>query len=460
MEDERVEKLNQAARIERLNQAALGGDINDFYNLIKEDVKLLEHIDELPFVETPLHKVASATETHIPFAMEMLRLKPSFVRKLNPDGLSPIHVALLNGKTQVVRWLLKVDGDLVRVKGREGMTPLHDAAATEDHLDLLVEFLKICPDSIEDVTIRNETALHVAVKCKMLEAFKHLVEWLRQNNSKKTRLWKRKILNWKDEEGNTVLHVAVSTNQPKAVRMLLDSGVDINAKNVKDHTAGDILVKRQEVELLSSSREISEMLQRAEVNKCARYLRSIVLSLEERRLLQVDKWAKISDDRRNVVLVVATLLMTVTYQGLLSPPGGLWQDYYNPGSSRPNATKPDYRGLFNETSPYLANMAGAAIGGSNLCFWVFLITNTLTFMLSYTIVLLIIPSGYVILRAALGSLSLCYITSLSVIFPIYFTYTYSLILVILFSVIYALSISAIRSTLHVSVLIRSWKKNN
>ena len=80
-------------------------------------------------------------------------------------------------------------------------------------------------------------------------------------------------------------------------------------------------------------------------------------------------------------------------------------------------------------------------------------------MLSYTIVLLIIPSGYVILRAALGSLSLCYITSLAVIFPICFTYAYSLVLVIMFSVIYALSIAAIRSRLHVFVLIRSWKKN-
>ena len=226
--------------------------------------------------------------------------------------------------------------------------------------------------------------------------------------------------------------------------MLLDSGVDINAKNLKDHTAGDILVKRQEVELLSSSMEISEMLQRAEVTKCARYLLSIVLTLEEIRLLQVDKWAKISDDRRNVLLVVATLLMTVTYQGLLSPPGGLWQDDYNPGSNMPNATKPDYRSL-NETAPYLQNIAGTAIGVRFYFFWVFLLTNTLTFMLSYTIVLLIIPSGYVILRAALGSLSLCYITSLAVIFPTYFTYTYSVILVILFSVIYALSLSAIRS---------------
>ena len=246
----------------------------------------------------------------------------------------------------------------------------------------------------------------------------------------------------------------------QAVRLLLDSGVDINAKNLMGDTAGDILVKRQgeEVEYSRSSMEISEMLQRAEVTKCARYLRSIVLSLEERRLLQVDKWAKISDDRRNVVLVVATLLMTVTYQGLLSPPGGLWQDDHIPGSNLPNATIPDYR-YFNKTAPYLPNIAGTAIGARFYFFWVFLLTNTLTFMLSYTIVLLIIPSGYVILRAALGSLSLCYITSLAVIFPICFTYAYSLVLVIMFSVIYALSIAAIRSRLHVFVLIRSWKKN-
>ena len=246
----------------------------------------------------------------------------------------------------------------------------------------------------------------------------------------------------------------------QAVRLLLDSGVDINAKNLMGDTAGDILVKRQgeEVEYSRSSMEISEMLQRAEVTKCARYLRSIVLSLEEKRLLQVDKWAKISDDRRNVVLVVATLLMTVTYEGLLSPPGGLWQEFYNPRSTLPNATMPDYRG-FNETSPYLTDMAGTAIHSTSLLFWVFLITNTLTFVLSYTIVLLVIPSGYIILRAALGSLSLCYIASMTIIFPIYFLCTYALILMILFSVIYALSLSAIRSTLHVSVLIRSWKKS-
>ena len=34
----------------------------------------------------------------------------------------------------------------------------------------------------------------------------------------------------------------------------------------------------------------------------------------------------LSVERRNVLLVVAVLLVTISYQTVLSPPGGLWQD--------------------------------------------------------------------------------------------------------------------------------------
>nr|XP_023915695.1 ankyrin repeat-containing protein BDA1-like [Quercus suber] len=108
---------------ERMNWFAKNGDINAFYQLIREDEKLLEHIDELTFVDTPLHIAASAGQ--IPFAMEMMGLKPSFAQKLNQNGFSPIHLALQNGHIELVRRLLQIDGDLVRVKGRERLTPLH-----------------------------------------------------------------------------------------------------------------------------------------------------------------------------------------------------------------------------------------------------------------------------------------------------------------------------------------------
>ena len=201
------EKIGE--RIGELNQVAQRGNINDFYNLIKNDVKLLEHIDELPFVDTPLH--ISASIGHIPFSIEMMKLKPTFISKPNPDGHCPIHLALLNGHTEMVCQLLRHNADLVRVKGRGCMTLLHYAAITNDHLALLEKFLSVCPDSITDVTTQNETALHIALKNNQLEAFKFLVGWL-------LRKWpsRSEILELKDVEGKTILHIAVSKNQTEA----------------------------------------------------------------------------------------------------------------------------------------------------------------------------------------------------------------------------------------------------
>uniref|UniRef100_A0A7N2QX56 PGG domain-containing protein n=1 Tax=Quercus lobata TaxID=97700 RepID=A0A7N2QX56_QUELO len=406
-------------RIEKLKQVAQHGNIDAFYMLIREDAKLLEAIDELPFVDTPLHIAASVG--NIPFSMEMMRLKPSLVSKPNLDGFSPLHLALLNGKIEMVRRLLQVDGDLVRVKGKEGITLLHFAAAIDDHLDLLVEFLSVCPHSIEDVTIRNETALHIALKFNNLEAFKLLVGWLRQNRSKNAMFWERKVLNWKDDEGNTVLHVAVSKNQPKAVSHLLAStyDVDVNVKNLEGKTARDIL---QGSEQTQAGRKIKVMLHRAKALKAsslpkvtsyADYLRPKVGRREKFRIRRTREQHTISDERRNVLLVVATLLMIVTYQGILSPPGGLWQDDYNPGTNESNTIAPN--GKINTTLH--SQEAGAVIGSRKTSFGFFMLLNSVTFMLSFTIIFQLIPSGYcyVMFQAALCFLYFCYLASLTVI---------------------------------------------
>ncbi|WRX12630.1 hypothetical protein QQP08_005117 [Theobroma cacao] len=51
--------------------------------------------------------------------MELMNLKPSFARKLNQRGFSPIHLALQTKQEKMVDDLLSIDEDLVRVKGRE-----------------------------------------------------------------------------------------------------------------------------------------------------------------------------------------------------------------------------------------------------------------------------------------------------------------------------------------------------
>ncbi|KAH7865827.1 hypothetical protein Vadar_011770 [Vaccinium darrowii] len=106
-----------------LKVAAETGDINGLYGSIKEDSHVLDRIDAIPFVDTPLHTAASAG--HTDFAIEILRLKPSFGRKLNPDGLSSLHLALINDKFETVKRLIKFDKELIQVKGREGANSLH-----------------------------------------------------------------------------------------------------------------------------------------------------------------------------------------------------------------------------------------------------------------------------------------------------------------------------------------------
>lgn len=82
-----------------------------------------------------------------------MNLKASLSRKLNPDGLSPLHLALLNGHSETVIALFKLDKDLIGVKGRERLTPLHYAAEIDDRVDIFAEFLCACPESIGDLNV-------------------------------------------------------------------------------------------------------------------------------------------------------------------------------------------------------------------------------------------------------------------------------------------------------------------
>lgn len=208
-----------------LKDAAQQGNIDTLYALIQEDPNVLERIEDIPFVETPLHIAAFMGRTW--FAMEIMKLKPSFARKLNQNGFTPLHLALQKfselenypnlkrNQTQLVARLLDVDSDLVRVQGRECVTPFHYVAQM-GYLDFLTTFSEGCPKSLEDVTIRRENVLHVALKYDQVKAFQLLLGWIQHACFKDASSWESKLLRWKDEELNTLLHVAVSKKQSEA----------------------------------------------------------------------------------------------------------------------------------------------------------------------------------------------------------------------------------------------------
>ncbi|KAM6557334.1 hypothetical protein CsatB_004353 [Cannabis sativa] len=312
---------------EMLRRAAEMGDIEMLYRSIHNDPCILERIDQQQFVETPLHVAVSHNQ--ILFAMEIMMLKPSFAKKLNLDGFTPLHLALQNRPqtTEMVNRVVRVDSNLVRVRGREGKTPLH-CVAEEGNLEFLKMFLSLCPLSIQDVTVNNETALFVAVSHGRPEAFEILVKGLCSARRRGYKIPSKILMKCNDDETNNVLHIAALTNQPQVLKIVFSYfyGIKINAKNRNGLTALDIangqihVNNRQVKNLLHNRWKVFPRI----LNGFSDYFRT----------------RYITEERRNLLLVIAVLIVTtifskkkkivpVTYQAALSPPGGVWQGDMN-----------------------------------------------------------------------------------------------------------------------------------
>ncbi|MFQ6665543.1 hypothetical protein Gotur_032250 [Gossypium turneri] len=184
---------------------------------------VLRRVDEVEFMETLLH--IAAEEGCIEFAMEMMNLKPSFAQKLNHQGLSPLHIAVRKGHKEMAVRLLKIDKHLVRVRGKKDKTPLHYFSKVGNQLGLLDTFLEASLDCIQDVTIENRTALHIAIQNNRLDVLQLLIRTL------KRKVYHWEVVNRKDKDGNTALHIATIHNQLKVLKLLLNCKADKHATN-------------------------------------------------------------------------------------------------------------------------------------------------------------------------------------------------------------------------------------
>ncbi|XP_059441797.1 ankyrin repeat-containing protein BDA1-like [Corylus avellana] len=262
-----------------LRDASEQGNVDGLYSSIARDPIVLDKIDEIPFVDTPLHMAAAAGLTE--FAMEMMMLKPSFARKLNPNGFTP---------------LLSQTGNL----------------------DLLAKILRLCPKSIEDVTSQSETALHVALKNDMLDAFRLLLGWLRRAWFRSAGSLESRMLTWRDLDGNTVAHCSIQKSTP--------------AKNSEGFTALD-MVDNQEMRNMLCRAKAKHASSLPKVASWTDYFISPVTINEKLFVCFFRGKMQMSNDMRNMLLVVSVLLVTIAYQAVLRPPGGFWQDNSIPGTN-------------------------------------------------------------------------------------------------------------------------------
>ncbi|MED6137759.1 hypothetical protein PIB30_067994 [Stylosanthes scabra] len=404
---------------EELYAAASIGDIDSIYNVIQQDPRILEEIEVIPFVNTPLH--TSALAGHLEFCIEIMRLKPSFGSKLNEQGFSPIHIALQNKQHNVVRRLVEINKDLVRVKGREGVTPFHfvcQSGDSKESITLLIDLLQACPDCIEDVNVRNETALHISLINGNLRAFRMLLGWLKNNFLKDALRLERSILNWKDSGGNTILHIATLHDNKRAVNLLIGK-VKINAKNLENQTALDI-AEAHGLAMIKTTLLKAKAKRGASVDdddsKREDKLTKSKLPLLNHLRIQISRsiW-ETTEEHRNTCMVVATLVLTAIYQTVLSPPGGLTQPQGGTDNNNLVNTTSSLNSTFNTTT---TTGAGKSVLQGNVFFLVTFL-NSIIFISGSSIILAMLPSVRVARIAAVAHLLfyISFFVSVTIIWP-------------------------------------------
>ncbi|XP_055595425.1 uncharacterized protein LOC129746031 [Uranotaenia lowii] len=144
------------------------------------------------------------------------------------DGRTSLHLALRR-KSFIVKEILRRDKTLINQTDNYGNTALHHACKWPFSR---LEILNILLREGADPNARNqlgETSLHLAVKEKNLDALKFLPLYSEVNPC------------IADNNGQTALHIAVSLEETKLVKLFLESfpepGKFINLENAKGKTA-------------------------------------------------------------------------------------------------------------------------------------------------------------------------------------------------------------------------------
>ena len=181
-----------------------------------------------------------------------------------------------------------------------------------------------------------------------------------------------------------------------------ESFVYINEKNLEGKTALDILQEPPHGQEVDNS-EMRAILDRAGAltasslptvtSSYAHYL--MLPKIHERvRILIVRQLKGMTDERRSALLVVAALLVTVTYQAAITPPGGLWQDdLFEANTTDVLRRSPDDLFKLNITAPH---RAGSATARGTFPFSIFMAFNSIIFLSSIATMVVLVPPDDVV----------------------------------------------------------------
>ncbi|XXG58072.1 hypothetical protein AAC387_Pa04g0475 [Persea americana] len=310
-------------------------------------------------------------------------------------GASCLQIAASKGYTEIVRKIIGENPRLANSKDENGFSALH-LASSKGNLGVTKELLGKGPNLSFLKDNDGRTPLHLAMIYNQV----HVIREFLLEKSKPVSfnsLLVTDLINTADNNGDTVLHLAAKMNCLEIIELLLGKpGIKVNAANNEGNTALDIL---EQIPVRGSDANVAvDILKQIPAHDKEEYVAvDLLKQIPERdndeyvaidvseQIPARDTYANVANDyycRRKAIIqqlkpreranpasltdmqlklmVVTGLILTVSFQAILCPPGGLWQDL-----SRGNHTnhRPG-KAIQSETNPALFTffMASDALG--------------------------------------------------------------------------------------------------
>ncbi|KAA8524431.1 hypothetical protein F0562_010845 [Nyssa sinensis] len=289
-------------------------------------------------------------------------------------GRTPVSFAASIGYLDGVRYFLDKTpaATYLRDFNRKGFFPIH-WASIRGHVKIIDEFLKRCPSSWELLNEECQNILHMAAESGKANVVRYILQMPECES----------LINERDTDGNTPLHLASKGGQPRVVSILAwDDRVKLGVINHEGLMALDVAVNytgtvpsfEQRLTWLAlryagAPQAPWESIRNIEEGE------STQIHLGRQPRLHLDNYK----DGVNTLLLVATLVVTVTFAAGFTMPGG----YTNSDPNQGMAT------LVHKSS-----------------FHVFLISNTIAMYSSILVAIILIWAQWGDLSLVVASLKL------------------------------------------------------